>query len=128
MRLIPTVVAAFAFAAANAAAADSVQPVNGCVSFTVSAGTGCAWMCDYCSGALGTNNYYFTTDVCKYQEGEGCVGNPQAGVTYTCCAAAGEAASEAEEEDAESCEAAEAAWDEAITEIRITEIRRRHQN
>ena len=59
---------------------------NGCVSFSVSAGTGCAWMCNYCANQLGTNNYYFTNQVCTYQTG-GCVGNPQAGVTYTCCSA-----------------------------------------
>lgn len=78
---------------------------NSCVSFTVGPGTGCAWMCTYCAGALGTNDYYFTDGVCTYQpysaEAEqessfpalaraslsaGCVGNPQAGVTYTCCA------------------------------------------
>jgi len=58
---------------------------NGCVSFTVSAGTGCAWMCEYCANQLGTNNYYFTDGVCSYQSGEGCVGNPVAGKTYTCC-------------------------------------------
>ncbi len=56
---------------------------NGCVSFSVSAGTGCAWMCNYCANQLGPN-YYFTNQVCTYQ-GTGCVGNPQAGVTYTCC-------------------------------------------
>ena len=56
-----------------------------CASFSVSAGTGCAWMCTYCANTLGTNNYYFTDGVCTYQTG-GCVGNPQAGVTYTCCA------------------------------------------
>ena len=65
--------------------ATNVVPVNGCVSFSVGAGTGCAWMCDYCANTLGTNNYYFTTDVCTY-EGSGCVGSPQAGTTYTCCA------------------------------------------
>ena len=59
---------------------------NGCISFSVSAGTGCAWMCNYCANQLGTNNYYFTNQVCTYQTG-GCVGNPQAGVTYTCCSA-----------------------------------------
>jgi hypothetical protein len=118
-----------AFAAAGATAATqkaSVQPVNGCVSFTVGAGTGCAWMCNYCAGALGTNNYYFTTDVCKYEEGAGCVGNPQSGVTYTCCAAATNETEE--EEDAASCETeSESAdeWAEHITEIRITETRRR---
>lgn len=58
---------------------------NNCVSFTVSSGTGCAWMCNYCANSLGTNNYYFTDDVCTYQTG-GCVGNPIAGKVYTCCA------------------------------------------
>ena len=43
-------------------------------------------MCNYCANNLGTNNYYFTNGVCTYQEG-GCVGNPQSGVTYTCCSA-----------------------------------------
>ncbi len=113
--------ACLAMLAFTSNAEPSVQPVNGCVSFTVGAGTGCAWMCNYCAGALGTNNYYFTTDVCKYEEGVGCVGNPQSGVTYTCCAAS-------EEEEAESCETeSESAdeWVEHITEIRITETRRR---
>ena len=58
---------------------------NGCISFTVSAGTGCAWMCNYCANQLGPN-YYFTDQVCTYQTG-GCVGSPQTGVTYTCCSA-----------------------------------------
>jgi hypothetical protein len=58
---------------------------NGCVTFSVSSGTGCAWMCNYCATQLGTNNYYFTDGVCTYQEGQGCVGNPIAGKTYTCC-------------------------------------------
>jgi len=57
---------------------------NGCVNFVLAAGTGCAWMCQYCANALGTANYYFTDSVCTYQTG-GCAGNPQAGVTYTCC-------------------------------------------
>jgi hypothetical protein len=60
-------------------------PSNNCVQFTVSSGTGCAWMCNYCSNQLGTNNYYFTDGVCSYQEGQGCVGNPIAGKSYTCC-------------------------------------------
>ena len=55
-----------------------------CISFTVAAGTGCAWMCNYCADQLKTNNYYFTTPVCTYQPG-GCVGNPMSGVEYTCC-------------------------------------------
>ena len=57
---------------------------NGCISFTVSPGTGCAWMCNYCANQLGTNNYYFPDNICTYQQG-GCVGNPIAGVTYSCC-------------------------------------------
>jgi hypothetical protein len=58
---------------------------NGCVQFSVTSGTGCAWMCNYCANQLGTNNYYFTDNICTYQEGQGCVGNPIAGKTYTCC-------------------------------------------
>ena len=57
---------------------------NNCVSFSVSSGTGCAWMCNYCATQLGTNNYYFVDDVCVYQSG-GCVGSPQVGKQYTCC-------------------------------------------
>jgi len=57
---------------------------NGCVQFTVSSGTGCAWMCQYCANQLGTNNYYFTDGVCTYETG-GCAGNPIAGKQYTCC-------------------------------------------
>jgi hypothetical protein len=63
------------------------EGTSNCVSFTVSSGTGCAWMCNYCANQLGTNNYYFTDGVCKYQDGVGCVGNPQLGITYTCCKA-----------------------------------------
>jgi hypothetical protein len=66
------------------ATTGSVIPQNNCVSFSVTSGTGCAWMCNYCANTLGTNNYYFTSGVCTYQTG-GCVGNPQTGVTYTCC-------------------------------------------
>jgi len=58
---------------------------NQCTTFSVTAGTGCAWMCNYCANTLGTNNYYFTDGVCKYQTG-GCEGSPQIGVQYTCCA------------------------------------------
>jgi len=63
-------------------------PANNCVQFSVSSGTGCAWMCNYCANQLGTNNYYFTDGVCTYQEGQGCVGNPVASKTYTCCSSA----------------------------------------
>ena len=58
---------------------------NGCITFSVSSGTGCAWMCNYCANSLGTNNYYFTDGVCTYDQGVGCVGNPIAGKSYTCC-------------------------------------------
>jgi hypothetical protein len=58
---------------------------NNCIQFSVTSGTGCAWMCNYCANQLGTNNYYFTDNVCTYQEGQGCVGNPVAGKSYTCC-------------------------------------------
>ena len=68
---------------------ESVNPENGCYTFTVGQGTGCQWMCNYCSNYLGTNNYYFTDNVCTYETG-GCVGNPIAGKQYTCCAAGDE--------------------------------------
>jgi len=58
---------------------------NTCTSFTVSSGTGCAWMCSYCSNTLKTPNFYFTDQVCTWQSG-GCVGNPIAEKVYTCCA------------------------------------------
>ena len=63
-----------------------IVPVNAnnCVQFSVSSGTGCAWMCNYCANQLGTFNYYFPDNVCTYQTG-GCVGNPIAGKTYSCC-------------------------------------------
>lgn len=63
-----------------------IVPKNNCINFSVGEGTGCDWICNYCATQLGTDNYYFTTGVCTYQTG-GCVGNPQSGVTYTCCSA-----------------------------------------
>lgn len=57
---------------------------NNCITFTVGQGTGCDWMCNYCSNMLGTNNYYFIDGVCTYETG-GCVGNPVAGKQYSCC-------------------------------------------
>jgi hypothetical protein len=80
LRLL-TIAAAF-FATADAR--KGAQP-NACVSFQVSPGTGCQWMCNYCATTLGTPNYYFTDGVCTYETG-GCVGSPQVGVLYTCCA------------------------------------------
>lgn len=72
----------FVFSRAN----EVCQAKNSCVTFSVGSGTGCAWMCNYCANALGTNNYYFVDGICQYQPG-GCVGNPQSGVQYTCCSA-----------------------------------------
>jgi hypothetical protein len=63
---------------------ETITPQNNCISFSVGSGTGCQWMCNYCATQLGTTNYYFTNGVCTYETG-GCVGNPQVGVTYTCC-------------------------------------------
>lgn len=63
-----------------------IVQANNCIQFTVSSGTGCAWMCNYCANQLGTFNYYFQDGVCTYQTG-GCVGNPVAGKLYTCCSA-----------------------------------------
>jgi hypothetical protein len=64
---------------------EEKESTPSCISFTVTQGTGCAWMCNYCANQLGTNNYYFTDNVCTYKEGVGCVGSPYAGVSYTCC-------------------------------------------
>jgi len=68
----------------NSTCSKTEPSQNNCVSFTVSSGTGCAWMCNYCANQLGTNNYYFVDGVCTYQSG-GCVGSPQAGKQYSCC-------------------------------------------
>jgi len=65
---------------------NSTNSPNSCVTFSIGAGTGCDWMCNYCANSLGTNNYYFTDNVCTYYPG-GCQGNPQSGVQYTCCSA-----------------------------------------
>jgi hypothetical protein len=61
-----------------------ITPINNCIQFSVASGTGCSWMCNYCANSLGTFNYYFPDSVCTYETG-GCVGNPIAGKTYTCC-------------------------------------------
>ena len=66
--------------------ATGTAPANSCIQFSVAAGTGCAWMCNYCASQLGTYNYYFTDGVCTYETG-GCAGNPVAGKSYTCCSA-----------------------------------------
>jgi hypothetical protein len=80
MRFFPL----FFLAISSVLGQNSTCETNNCIEFTVSAGTGCAWMCSYCENTLGTTNYYFTDGVCSYQTG-GCVGNPQVGVKYTCC-------------------------------------------
>ena len=58
---------------------------NNCITFSLGQGTGCAWMCNYCATHLGTNNYYFTNNVCTYESGVGFAGSPVAGASYTCC-------------------------------------------
>jgi hypothetical protein len=69
----------------------SSQPSNDCYTFTVGQGTGCQYLCNLCSTQLGTDNYYFTDNVCTYDSGLGyCTGNPIAGKQYTCCAAGDE--------------------------------------
>ncbi len=83
-RMIKLLLGIFAtFTVASSHIYEGYSP-NSCIQFSVSSGTGCAWMCDYCANKLGTNNYYFPDSVCTYQTG-GCVGNPIAGKTYTCC-------------------------------------------
>jgi hypothetical protein len=89
--MLKYIIAALAAAVVSVGAHENytrvgITPANNCISFSVSAGTGCAWMCNYCSNQLGTFNYYFTDNVCTYETG-GCVGNPTAGKTYTCCSA-----------------------------------------
>ena len=57
---------------------------NTCITFLIGEGTGCDWMCNYCGSQLNSSSYYFLPPVCTYQS-SGCIGNPQAGVSYTCC-------------------------------------------
>jgi hypothetical protein len=83
--LLPILSTIFILVKSEEAVCTSVA--NNCITFSVSSGTGCAWMCNYCASNLGTNNYYFTDNVCSYQSGIGCVGNPIAGNSYTCCSA-----------------------------------------
>ena len=86
MRGLFAILLAFLFTAVNGNVKTCKEPVpNSCVTFSVTQGTGCSWMCNYCASQLGTNNYYFTDNVCTYQQGTGCVGSPLAGVPYTCC-------------------------------------------
>ena len=89
MKLFQVLFALFLGTVAAVAGSKStcLVPVNNCVSFSIGSGTGCGWMCNYCAQQLGTNNYYFQDGVCTYDPNQGgCVGNPQTGVTYTCCA------------------------------------------
>ena len=88
-KLLLLILALFA-SVGNSHILGSTNPSNGCVTFSVTQGTGCQWMCNYCSNQLGTNNYYFTDNVCTYDSGVGCVGSPLAGKQYTCCSTAGE--------------------------------------
>lgn len=85
MRVLGFLMSFFVLGNANDVCLNKIS--NQCIQFSVSSGTGCAWMCNYCANQLGTNNYYFTDNVCLYQAGQGCVGNPIAGKMYTCCSA-----------------------------------------
>jgi hypothetical protein len=82
--MISNIVGILAILCASVGAANTNTSQNSCIQFTVAAGTGCAWMCNYCATQLNTPNYYFTDGVCKYESG-GCVGNPVASQQYTCC-------------------------------------------
>ena len=87
MKLINILLSILALSVNGVKECDNKKSIsNQCIQFTVSSGTGCDWMCNYCSNQLGTNNYYFTDNVCTYQQGVGCVGNPISGKQYTCCA------------------------------------------
>ena len=89
LSLITSVLSAFAVSSQEECIlieSNITSSLNGCITFTVGQGTGCAWMCEYCQTNLGTTNYYFMDGVCTYQTG-GCVGNPVAGKQYTCCTA-----------------------------------------
>lgn len=84
--IIRTFFLAFTYLAAATQNNCSVisTPKNSCISFSIGPDTGCAWMCNYCASQLATSGFYFTDGVCSYK-GQGCVGNPQVGVQYTCC-------------------------------------------
>lgn len=87
MRFFGFLLSILAFAKCDESCDNSYKLISSqCVEFSVTSGTGCAWMCNYCAAQLGTSNYYFVDGVCSYQEGQGCVGNPIAGKSYTCCA------------------------------------------
>jgi hypothetical protein len=93
-KLLLLILALFA-SVGNSHILGSTNPSNGqisnnCYTFTVGQGTGCQYLCNLCSNQLGTDNYYFTDNVCTYDSGLGCVGNPLAGKQYTCCAAGDE--------------------------------------
>jgi len=86
MRLLGLLLSIFAVVSKGENMCDITQHQNkNCIQFIVGSGTGCDWMCNYCANQLGTNNYYFTDNVCTYQEGQGCIGSPVAGNQYTCC-------------------------------------------
>jgi hypothetical protein len=85
MRFIYSLFSIFAIVQSNKTCVNYEDKPNMCINFSIGSGTGCDWMCNYCATQLGTNNYYFTDGVCSYKEGEGCVGNPFSGKTYTCC-------------------------------------------
>ena len=65
---------------------SNIGKVNGqdCITFAIGDGTGCQFMCDYCSENLGTTKFYFTDWICQNKNGM-CTGEPIPWETYTCC-------------------------------------------
>lgn len=57
---------------------------NRCITFVVTEGTSCDFMCNYCAETLGTNDFIFTDWVCDNRNGR-CKGEPIAWMDYTCC-------------------------------------------
>lgn len=64
---------------------DTGYATGNCVSFTLPENQDCNWMCNYCTNALGTTNFFFDMHDCS-PTSTGCVGNPYYGAVYTCCA------------------------------------------
>jgi hypothetical protein len=87
MRVLGFILTLFALTKSDNLLEPEISLTPQCIQFSVGSGTGCAWMCSYCANQLDTNNYYFVDNVCTYQTGQGCVGNPIAGKSYTCCVA-----------------------------------------
>ena len=62
----------------------SNQVNDNCITFLIDEGTTCQQMCIYCASMLNSSTYYFLPPVCSNQLA-GCIGDPQGGVSYSCC-------------------------------------------